>query len=135
MGDDWFHYGAFRQPGFDYFQSQTGQRGGGDDVPRRARDDYENFLNAGSPGAFAKANGLEQLPWWTKLKAHPAYDGFWQAQALDRLVAQHPSDVPTMWEQGLWDQEDMWGANHSFAALKAVGHGANNWAGDGPLVP
>jgi uncharacterized protein len=132
MGDDWFHYGAFRQPGFDFFSSESGQKGAGDDVPRHARDDYETFLEAGSPGAFAKANGLDQLPWWNKLKAHPAYDAFWQDQALDRLVAQHPSDVPTLWEQGLWDQEDMWGANHSFAALKAVGHMANNWLVIGP---
>ena len=43
--------------------------------------------------------------------AHPAYDAFWQGQALDKLVAAHPSNVPTLWEQGLWDQEDMWGAN------------------------
>jgi len=26
-----------------------------------------------------------------------------------------------MWEQGLWDQEDMWGANHSYRALKSIG--------------
>jgi hypothetical protein len=26
-----------------------------------------------------------------------------------------------MWEQGLWDQEDMWGAIHSYRALKAKG--------------
>ena len=32
MGDDWFHYGAFRQTNFDYFTGQTTARGsGGDD--------------------------------------------------------------------------------------------------------
>ena len=31
-----------------------------------------------------------------------------------------------MWEQGLWDQEDMWGAIHAYLALKAAGHGDNN---------
>ena len=132
MGDDWFHYGAFRQTNFDYFYSQTGQKTAGDDVPRRAHDDYEGFLQAGSPRAFAKAYGFEQLPWWPRLASHPAYDAFWQVQALDRLVAQHPSAVPTLWEQGLWDQEDIWGANHSFAALKAAGHEANNWLVMGP---
>ncbi|MGZ3279780.1 MAG: CocE/NonD family hydrolase [Caulobacteraceae bacterium] len=132
MGDDWFHYGALRQTNFDYFYSQTAQKGSGEDVPRPARDDYENFLQAGSPAAYAKTRGFDQLPWWGRLAAHPAYDAFWQAQALDRLVAQHPSTVPTLWEQGLWDQEDMWGANHSFAALKAAGHEANNWLVMGP---
>ncbi|MGC4049940.1 MAG: CocE/NonD family hydrolase [Paludibaculum sp.] len=32
-----------------------------------------------------------------------------------------PSNVPTMWEQGLWDQEDMYGAIHCYEALKAKG--------------
>ncbi len=132
MGDDWYHYGAFRQPNLDYFAEQTEQRGEGKPVPRPAYDDYETFLAAGSPAAYASANGLDQLPWWNRMLAHPAYDGFWQAQALDKLVAAHPSDVPTLWEQGLWDQEDMWGANHSFAALKAAGHEANNWLVIGP---
>ena len=132
MGDDWFHYGAFRQTNFDYFYSQTGQKRAGDDVPRRGHDDYDNFLEAVSPQGFAKTWGLDQLPWWPRLASHPAYDSFWQNQALDKLVVQHPSTVPTLWEQGLWDQEDMWGANHSFAALKAAGHEANNWLVMGP---
>jgi hypothetical protein len=132
MGDDWFHYGALRQTNFDYIARQTEQTGEGMAVPRPALDDYDNFLKAGSPGDYAKANGLDQLGWWRKMAAHPAYDAFWQGQALDKLVAAHPSNVPTLWEQGLWDQEDMWGANHSWLALKAAGHEANNWLVMGP---
>ncbi|MGI4975882.1 MAG: CocE/NonD family hydrolase [Janthinobacterium lividum] len=132
MGDDWYHYGAFRQPNLDYIAGQTEQKGEGDDIPRAAYDDYETFLAAGTPGAYAQANGLDQLGWWRKMAAHPAYDAFWQGQALDRLLAAHPSDVPTLWEQGLWDQEDMWGANHSWSALKQAGHIANNWLVMGP---
>jgi putative CocE/NonD family hydrolase len=132
MGDDWFHYGAFRQTNFDYFYSQTGQKKAGDDVPRSFHDDYESFLDAVSAGGYAKTWGFGQLSWWPRLASHPAYDAFWRDQALDRLVAEHPSSVPTLWEQGLWDQEDMWGANHSFAALKAAGHEASNWLVMGP---
>jgi putative CocE/NonD family hydrolase len=132
MGDDWYHYGALRQPNFDYIAGQTLQKGEGDDVPRPGHDDYTTFLEAGSPGAYGRKNGLDQLPWWQKMRAHPAYDAFWQAQALDKMVAARPSTVPTLWEQGLWDQEDMWGANHAFAALKAAGHEANNWLVMGP---
>src|SRR5258706_562978 len=29
-----------------------------------------------------------------------------------------PLTVPTIWLQGLWDQEDMWGAVHSYAAVE-----------------
>ena len=32
-----------------------------------ATEHYENFLRGGSIGAFAKAAGLEQLPWWRKV--------------------------------------------------------------------
>jgi uncharacterized protein len=121
MGDDWFHYGAFRQPNIDYILGQTSNRGEGVRVPREARDDYTNFLHAGSADAFAKSLGMEQLPFWRVVVEHPAYDGYWQSQALDKLIAQKPLTVPTMWEQGLWDQEDMWGAIHSYRALKATG--------------
>ncbi len=132
MGDDWFHYGAFRQPGLDYFTDQMTVRGEGESIPRAGYDDYDNFLRAGSTGAFATAHGLDQLPFWQRMKAHPAWDAFWQGQALDHLVAEHPSDVPTLWEQGLWDQEDMWGAIHSWEALRAGGKGGNNILVMGP---
>ncbi len=132
MGDDWYHYGAFRQTNLDYIAGQTEQKGEGEGVPRGAYDDYETFLAAGSPGAYAQAAGFDQLGWWRKMAAHPAYDGFWQGQALDKLLAAHPPGVPTLWEQGLWDQEDMWGANQSWLALKAAGHEANNWLVMGP---
>jgi putative CocE/NonD family hydrolase len=118
MGDDWFHYGAFRQPNFDYYLGQTTARGSGGDITRRGYDDYENFRRAGSAGAFATAAGLDQLPWWRKTAEHPAYDAFWREQALDRIIGAQPLTVPTMWIQGLWDQEDMWGAIHSYLAVE-----------------
>ena len=121
MGDDWFHYGAFRQPNIDYVLGQTSARGEGVQVPHEGRDDYTNFLRAGSADAFAKARGMEQLPFWRVMVEHPTYDGYWQSQALDKLIAARPLTVPTMWEQGLWDQEDMWGGIHSYRALKAKG--------------
>lgn len=116
MGDDWFHYGAYRQPSNDYLTEQMTKRGQGVMVPRETHDDYVNFLNAGSLGDFARAQGDDQLPFWHIVEQHPAYDGFWQAQALDKLIAKTPLTVPTMWEQGEWDQEDMYGGNHAYRA-------------------
>src|SRR6201995_5587646 len=55
MGDDWFHYGAFRQPNIDYVLGQTSNRGEGVHEARARKDDYTNFLRAGSAGDFAKA--------------------------------------------------------------------------------
>jgi hypothetical protein len=118
MGDDWFHFGAFRQPNLDYFAGQSTVKGEGSRVPRGAYDDYEAFLRAGSAGDYAKAAGLEQLPFWRKVSEHPAYDAFWQGQALDRILPGRASSVPTMWVQGLFDQEDMWGAIHCYLALE-----------------
>ena len=116
MGDDWFHYGAFREPGLDYFTDQLTARGAGSGIPRRDYDDYTNFLELGSAGDFARYGGLDQMPFWHKIEQHPAYDEFWQGQALDKLIAKVPLTVPVLWEQGLWDQEDMWGSNHAYAA-------------------
>jgi putative CocE/NonD family hydrolase len=118
MGDDWFHFGAFRQTNFDYFTEQTAARGEGHPVVRQGYEDYDNFLRAGSGGDFAKAGGLDQLSWWHKISEHPAYDAFWQAQALDKTMSEQPLKVPTMWIQGLWDQEDMWGAIHCYLAIE-----------------
>jgi putative CocE/NonD family hydrolase len=132
MGDDWFHYGAFRQVNLDYIAYQTTQKGEGEAIPRGEYDDYEAFRSAGSAGAYARAHGLDQLPWAQKIVEHPAYDAFWQGQALDKLVAQRPSAVPTMWVQGLWDQEDMWGAIHCYLALKAKGQADHNYLAMGP---
>jgi uncharacterized protein len=132
MGDDWFHYGAFRQSNFDYTSSQTTKKDAGDPVQRDAYDDYEAFRRFGSAGAYARAHGLHMLPWAEKMMEHPAYDAFWQGQALDKLVAAKPSQIPTMWVQGLWDQEDMWGAIQSYLALRAKGQTDHNYLVMGP---
>src|SRR5262249_13360661 len=118
MGDDWFHYGAFRQFNLDYFTEQTAVKGEGAPVVRVGYDDYENLRRAGSTGDYAKVDGVDQLSWWRKVSEHPAYDSFWQAQALDKTMAAQPLTVPTIWLQGLWDQEDMWGGIHSYLAVE-----------------
>lgn len=119
MGDDWFNFGAFRQTNFDYFTGQTAEKGNGKRVVNEGYDDYTTFLNFGSAGDYGKAHGIEQLPFWRKVTEHPAYDAFWREQALDKVMARTPLKVPTMWLQGLWDQEDMWGAIHSYPAMES----------------
>ncbi|TWB31702.1 MULTISPECIES: CocE/NonD family hydrolase [Nitrospirillum] len=117
-GDDWFHNGAFRQTNFDYFQHQTTVRGEGSDIPRGIYDDYDAFLRAGSADGFARQYGLEQLPFWHKLIEHPAYDAYWQNQALDVILGARTPTVPTMIVASLWDQEDMYGAVHTYEAIE-----------------
>ena len=132
MGDDWFHYGAFRLANIAWLGGQTGYKGAGSAPPTGGYDDYDNFRDVGSAGAWAQKSGYDQLPYWQKMVAHPAYDEFWQGQALDKLLAANPSNVPTIWEQGLWDQEDMYGAIHSWETLKTAGKTGNNFLVMGP---
>ncbi|MFN2169719.1 MAG: CocE/NonD family hydrolase, partial [Anaerolineae bacterium] len=133
MGDDWYHYGALRQEYVLHYSTwMMTQKGFGESVPRENHDNYTEFLQAGSASAYAAAHGLKQLPWWNRFAVHPAYDAFWQLQAMDKLVAKHPSDVPTMWLQGLWDNEDIYGAVHAWEELKKAGHGTNNHLVIGP---
>lgn len=131
MGDDWFHYGAFRLANIAWIGGQTGYKSGGPLPPTGGWDDYDNFRGL-SAGDWAKKSGYDQLPYWKRMSDHPAYDAFWQGQALDKLLAANPSNVPTIWEQGLWDQEDMYGAITSWEALKAKGKTGNNFLVMGP---
>jgi len=102
----------------DYFAGQGPGRVGGFPIVHASPDDYDNFLRAGSAGDFAKAAGLEKLQVWNNFVAHPSYDQFWQEQALDMIMGKQPLTVPTMWIQGIWDQEDMWGGIHCYRAVE-----------------
>jgi uncharacterized protein len=117
-GDDWFHNGAFRQTNLDYIYGQTTDKGEGKHLARDTYDDYSGFLRAGSTGDFAQQHGFDQLGFWKKLSEHPAYDNYWQAQAVDVILARQTPSVPTLIVASLWDQEDMYGALHTYAAIK-----------------
>ena len=117
-GDDWFHNGAFRQTNFDYLLNQETERGEGKSVARTGYDDYDNFRRAGSAGEFARISGIDQLGFWHKLSEHPAYDAYWQGQALDKLLTAEPLTVPTMIVASIWDQEDIYGGMATYHALE-----------------
>ncbi|KKW90027.1 CocE/NonD family hydrolase [Sphingobium chungbukense] len=117
IGDDWFHNGAFRQPNFNYVLGQTAKKGGGG-VPYGTGDEYEAYLAEGSAGDFARAYGLDIFPFSRKLMEHPAYDSYWQEQAVDKLLAKRKLTVPTMLVVGQWDQEDSYGAPAVYKALE-----------------
>ena len=117
-GDDWFHNGAFRNPNLSYIASQNAARGEGQQIVTGTWDDYDAFLRAGSTADFAHMYGIDQLNFTKKLFEHPAYDSFWQEQALDRILAKRPLTVPTMTVVGRWDQEDIYGAYATYAAVE-----------------
>jgi putative CocE/NonD family hydrolase len=118
MGDDWFHNGAFRQLGtLDFTYGQQASRSGEHRWWSGEHDAYDTFLRAGSAGAVAASRGLEQLGFWRKVSQHPSYDEWWQAQAVDKLLAKEPLTVPTMIVAGLFDQEDIYGGPALYRAL------------------
>jgi hypothetical protein len=118
-GDDWFHNGAFRQEMIGYVYGQTANKKSEEEWFTSAYDDYATYLRYGSAGAYGRAMGMEQLPFWLRLIQHPAYDEYWQDQAVDRILAQKPLTVPTLLIDSLWDQEDIYGAPAVFNAVKA----------------
>ena len=117
-GDDWFHNGAFRETMLPYVWEQEATRDNSAGFTDTSYDDYDAYLRAGSAGAMARAHGLDQVGFWRKIHAHPAYDSFWQAQAMDTILARQPLKVPTMVVAGQWDQEDIYGALAVYAALE-----------------
>ena len=117
-GDDWFHNGAFRQEMISYVYGQTASKKSDEDWFTGGYDDYNTYLRYGSAGAYGQAMGMEQLPFWLRLVQHPAYDEFWQDQAVDKILAEKPLTVPTLLVGSLWDQEDIYGAPAVFDAVK-----------------
>jgi len=117
MGDDWFHYGAFRQQGMSYIYDQEATRANEIEWWTSHFDDYDMFMEAGSAGELGRRRGLEQVGFWRKLLEHPAYDAYWRDQAVDKILATQPLKVPVMLVHSLWDQEDIYG---DIAVYKAI---------------
>jgi hypothetical protein len=131
MGDDWFHNGAFRQQNLPYIYEQAGTR---DNDPKYKWwvshfDDYDEYMSAGSAGEEGRRHGMDQIGFWRKLVAHPAYDAFWSDQAMDKLLAadfkEEGIKVPIMLVHSLWDQEDIYGATAVYKAIKPLDKDGN----------
>jgi putative CocE/NonD family hydrolase len=118
MGDDWFHYGAFREQNLPYIFDQVATRDNKAKWWSANLDDYDNYMQAGSAGELGRSHGLEQIGFWRKVLAHPSYDAFWRDQALDKILAAQPLKVPVMLVASLWDQEDIYGAMAVYKAIK-----------------
>ena len=122
-GDDWFHNGAFRQFGLDYVYAQQVTRDNSEQFSWSSYDLYDAFMRAGSAGEMGRQHGVDQAGFWRELTAHPAYDSYWQSQAMDRILAAQPLKVPTMLVHSLWDAEDIYGAIRVYRALEPMDQG------------
>jgi uncharacterized protein len=119
MGDDWFHKGAFRQAMMDFIRNEESFRGAADTAGNESADDYDLYLKGGSAGELSLHYGMDPLSFWQNLIKHPAYDDYWQSQAVDKILAVQPLKVPIMFVHSLWDQEDIYGAIAAYHAVEA----------------
>jgi len=133
-GDDWFHNGAFRQINMSYLFEQVVTRANDAKWFTSHYDDYDMFLRAGSAGELGRQRGLEQSGTWNKIVAHPAYDAFWQGQAMDKILARQPVSVPTMLVHSWWDAEDIYGPLAVYKAVKPLDKAGNVFLVMGPWV-
>ena len=117
-GDDWFHNGAFREPGMSYIYDQQATRANDIKWWTSHFDDYDMFMQAGSAGELGRRRGLEQVGFWRKILEHPSYDAYWQDQAVDKILANQPLNTPVMLVHSLWDQEDIYGDIAVYKAIK-----------------
>ncbi len=118
MGDDWFHNGAFRQINASYIYNQEATRKSDVKWWTSHFDDYDTYMEAGSAGELGRRRGLDQTGFWRKLVEHPAYDAFWRDQAVDKILAAQPLNVPVMLVHSLFDQEDIYGAPAVYKAIE-----------------
>jgi putative CocE/NonD family hydrolase len=116
MGDDFFHNGAFRESyGFDYVQQLEAQKT--DAVQSSKADQFDFFLQHVNFAGAASSAGMTQLPTAQKFLTEPTYTKFWQDMAVERRLG--APEVPTLEVGGYWDQEDMWGTQAEYAALRS----------------
>jgi putative CocE/NonD family hydrolase len=118
MGDDWFHWGAFRQEAsLPYAYNQEATRKNEVLWWSGCYNTYEAYLREVNAGGVAASRGMESIGFWKKISEHTAYDEFWQQQAVDKLLAERPLTVPMLIVGGLFDQEDIYGSPKVYKAL------------------
>ena len=103
-------------------------------LPIGTWDTYDWYRAAGT----ARERGREVLPRQDcrpgqSFVAHPAYDAYWQARAVQRGL-KAPA-VPTLTVGGWWDQEDRYGPLATYRALERGDSGAPELSRDGALEP
>jgi putative CocE/NonD family hydrolase len=116
VGDDFFHNGAFRETyGFDYVQELEAQKTDG--TVDSKEDQYDFFLKHGNFEGAARSAHMENLPTAKVFLSEPSYVTFWKDMAVEPHLK--APEVPTLEVGGTWDQEDMWGTQAEYAALRA----------------
>ncbi len=124
MGDDFFHQGAFRQSfGVEYATAMEWPRNTPAPFTINRYDRYDWYLQFPTLKELGEKNGIDKLPSWTGFKTHPAWDAYWQAKAMQRVLTE--PTVPVLNVGGYWDQEDVLGPQEAYRTLEKADK--NHW--------
>jgi putative CocE/NonD family hydrolase len=93
-------------------------------------DQYDFYLKYPTLDSLAKANGIARLPSWVGFVAHPAYDEYWQAKALQNVLTR--AEVPILFVGGWWDQEDILGPQLAYHTVEKTDSADRNHIVLGP---
>ena len=131
MGDDFFHYGAFRLSyGFEYCHRPRALQG---PVGAAAGQLLRHLQLVPGPGIAQQPHEAARraaCPTWTNFTEHPSYDAFWKSRALTTWLTEVA--VPTLVVGGWWDQEDFYGAVTTYATLERLDRNNRNYLVMGP---
>ena len=124
MGDDFFHQGAFRQSfGAEYAARMEVPAGTPSPLIFDRYDHYDWYLKFPTLRDLGDKNGIANLPSWVGFKTHPAWDEYWQAKAMQRVLT--TPEVPVLNVGGYWDQEDIFGPQEAYRTLEK--HDTKHW--------
>jgi hypothetical protein len=123
IGDDFHHNGAFMlmdafsfYSGFGKKRPQPTTKGQPGFNAWNTPDNYLFYLRAGALSNFGKHYGMDSIPFWNDLMAHPDYDAFWQARNPRPHLKNIKPAVMTV--GGLFDAEDCWGAWNVYKSIE-----------------
>lgn len=131
MGDDFFHQGAFRLSyGLEYAWDMEASSDRSIPPAPGRYDTYDWYRSFATLGDLANAVGAMDWPTWRLFVGHPTYDQEWRGRAIPLHLRQ--ASVPTLTVGGWWDQEDIWGAPHTYASMESGDSGGINHLVIGP---
>jgi uncharacterized protein len=135
IGDDFHHNGVLYLAHMYRFFDAFGHPRPVPTLPRpftpgTNRDAYSFFLNMGPLTNINEKYFKNDVPFWTEMTQHPAYDEYWQARDLRPHLKNIKPAVMTV--GGWFDAEDLFGALSTYRAIEKNSPGANNMLVMGP---
>ena len=137
IGDDFHHNGALYLPHAYRFLSGFGHPRPVPTLPQPPPPDptaqldaYSFFLSLGPLSNANEKYFKNDVPFWTEMMHHGAYDDYWQARNLRPHLKNIKPAVMTV--GGWFDAEDLFGALNTYKEIEKNSPGANNTLVMGP---